>query len=99
MIDDKNILQKIDELFYTKVPYQVYMIAAFICLVAVATLVSDYTSQEPQLNFTIDMSGYEIGGSAMAIELKQLYQGPVRPTDNEEYFRLTGTTKPREDKK
>jgi len=56
MTDDKNFLQKIDELFYTKVPYQVYIVAALFCLVAVATLVSDYISQEPPLNLTIDMS-------------------------------------------
>ena len=29
-------------------------------------------------------------------EEERLYQGPVRPTDDEDYFRKTGITKPKE---
>lgn len=29
-------------------------------------------------------------------ETEGLYQGPVRPTDDEDYFRKTGITKPKE---
>lgn len=29
-------------------------------------------------------------------ETERLYQGPVRPTDDEDYFRKTGITKPKE---
>jgi len=37
----------------------------------------------------------ENGGVTMDKE-KQVYQGPVRPTDNEQHFRLTGETIPLE---
>lgn len=36
----------------------------------------------------------EEGGSKM--EEERLYQGPVKPTDDEEHFRKTGETKPLE---
>ncbi len=40
----------------------------------------------------------EQGGNIMEEENPREYQGPVRPTDDEENFRKTGETKPLENK-
>jgi len=91
-----NFLENVDTLLVKKTPYQIYIFASLICLMFVGAAVYEYThpSQEVQDLIGLKQLREELFNGGYNME--QVYQGPVRPTDDEVYFRETGITKPLE---
>jgi len=93
--------QKSDEII-SAIPFSLYFLLCLVAVGAVGQATYDYYHQEPYNNFTIDTSflnnpNYISTGGIMENIKIPIYQGPVRPSDDEEYFRLTGITKSKGD--
>ena len=50
-----NFFEKTDNLFFKKVPYQVYMVGAFVSLLIVAGSVYEYTHPDPNVQNLIGL--------------------------------------------
>lgn len=88
----------------SSIPLPAYIFVGVFLLMFIGQGVYQYATQEQPINFSIntdflndaDYVTNNIGGiMEQQIDLP-LYQGPVRPGDDEDYFRLTGITKPKE---
>jgi len=70
MVDIQNTIEKLDALFFKKVPYQVYLVGCFIMLFVVAGFIYEYNNQEQQLNLTVDLGAYVPVDKAESIMIK-----------------------------
>jgi len=69
----------------------VFGIVSLFLVAGIYFLYQEYLNQEQEVEMESE-EGFVEGGFVEGV----VYQGPVRPTDDEEYFRKTGITRPKE---